>query len=247
MSGLARLFEYFHRTAQSVLSRKSPNETSEPGPRSVGALLDAGTSTLLTVTGRQSILLALNELVPGTVYVRSIHYARKAATRAIVRGEASAYPLWRWAQESGTFVRGHGEPSDELKTRAALAHATRDALGILSDRVNGLRLHPASALSEQGIVYLDKRNQALAFKAAGYDAAGLTGYPYVEQYAAAAGRTPRQAADEIIFQARLRDDVLQKSEAVRLKFMEKLRAARTAADLTNFKDELDELTMQVLK
>lgn len=218
-----------------------------PGPIVMGALLDAGTSTLLTVTGRPSVLRALNELVPGSVYVRSIHYMQKPAARAIANGDPKEYPHWRWAQESGSFVKTHVEPSEELKARAALAHAKRDALGLLIERVNGLRLFPGSALPEQSVVYLDKRDQALTFKATGYDALKLSEYPYVEQYALAAGRTPRQAADEIIFQARLRDDVLQKSEAVRMKFMMKLRDARTASDLEGFSSELDALTMQVLK
>ncbi len=241
-----RLFDHFHRIAHAAFSRP-PHQPFVPGPNTIGALLDAGTSTLFTVTGRPSVLRALNELVPGSVYVRSIHYGRKPEARALADGDPKEYPRWQWAEKSGSFVRAREEPSEILRARAALAHAQRDALVLLTERVNGLRLAPATMIQEQGVVYLDKRDQALAFKAAGYDAAKLPEYPYVEQYAAIAERTPRQAADEIIFQARLRDDVLQKSETVRLKFMAKIRDARSAAELENFKDELDELTMQVLK
>jgi|GEM_PF-1188952 len=246
MSGIARLFEYFHRTAQSVLS-KPTNEMSAHGTRIIGALLDAGTSTLLTVTSRPSVLLALNELVPGSVYLRTVRYGRNRETRALLRRNASEYPEWRWSQEKALFLPSHVPPSEELRGRAALATAKRDALYLLIERVNGLRLRPEIALQGQTLVYLEKRDQALEFKKRGYDEAVIGEYPYVEQYATIAKRSPRQATDEILFQARLFDDVVTRSEAVRLRFLGMIRDARAADDLAHFEEELDELTLQVLK
>lgn len=78
---------------------------------------------------------------------------------------------------------------------------------------------------QQETVYINKRLQAIAFRDAGYPEDVAPNYPYVLQYADLTGSTLRQAADDIIFKAKLDEDFLAKTELLRLKYFRLVREA----------------------
>ena len=83
----------------------------------------------------------------------------------------------------------------------------------------------------QETVYLTKKAQASAFKEAGYPEDDILEYPYIIQYADFANIPLKQAADDILFKARLDDELLAKTELIRLKYFNAIRSARTVEEV----------------
>jgi hypothetical protein len=92
-------------------------------------------------------------------------------------------------------------------------------------------------VSMQESVYTTKRAQAQSFRASGYDESQPADFPYVLQYADYARISMKEAADRILLKAKLDEHTLAKTELLRLKYFDRVRAAKAPQDLKKVDEE----------
>ena len=83
----------------------------------------------------------------------------------------------------------------------------------------------------QETVYAEKQREAGKFRNAGYREEDIMEYPLIVQYADFAGTSLREAADDILFKAKLDLEHLAKTELLRLRYFKKIREAKDPAEL----------------
>jgi hypothetical protein len=127
--------------------------------------------------------------------------------------------------------------TEELQQRSEMAVRKCSALFEIVYEISVARYPIWRGLILQEQVYVSKKLQARRFKDMGYPELDLLLYPYVLQYADFSGLTPREAADEILFKARLDDDFLLKTEGLRLKYFKLVADAAEAETLASIRGE----------
>jgi hypothetical protein len=142
------------------------------------------------------------------------------------------YPEWTWDWETRLFSPTPKELlTAELRQRSALAVKKCRALWEISYELSVARYPVWSGLLMQETVYIAKKTQAQRYKDLGCPETDAVSYPYVLQYADFSGLTMRAAADEILFKARLDEDLLSKSEFLRLKYFNLVKDAMTTSEI----------------
>lgn len=135
---------------------------------------------------------------------------------------------WAWDWEKRKFDPTPKQAvTPELKRRSDLAAAKCEALREIVYELSVARYPMWKGVILQEHVYAKKRAQAEAFIAAGAPVDQALFYPYVLQYADLAGMPLVEAAQEIMFKARLDDDHLAKTELLRMKYFKLISAATT--------------------
>ncbi len=211
-----------------------------PVPYSV--LVDSPTSSVLILSQSAPIVWCLSKYNADTqpyTYVNYPHYVRDFP---FARCPPVKYPEWTWVVGKRLF-----EPTppnlltDELRRASALAVKKAGALEDVMRVVSIARYPVWRGVLLQEQVYVVKQAQAQRYKDEGYPDNVLP-YPYVLQYADYSGLSPREAADEILFKARLDDEHLVKTEAIRLRYFDRIRDAKNLDDmvpiLADFKQEI---------
>jgi hypothetical protein len=197
-------------------------------PTSYAGLIDTHTGALLLLSPEPPIIAFLYKAMPATRPEWSVNFPNYLAEPVPLAGMTApaTAPHWTWHRVGRRF-----EPTaktllgQRLLWAAALARKKADALSELNAIIGNARNLLWSGVLLQETVNLTKRWQALAFRAAGYPEHDLLGYPYVLQYAEVTGLPMKTAADEILFRAELDDEILAKTEAIRLKYLDRLRTA----------------------
>jgi hypothetical protein len=151
------------------------------------------------------------------------------------------WPEWSWVPYKRQFEPTAPElVTDELRAKSALCVKKCFALWEMITSISTARALLFTGVLLQESVHLTKKAQAQAFRDAGYPQ-GRLHYPYVLQYADAVGTTMRQAADEILLKAQLDDEVLARTEAIRLKYFDLVKTAQLdtiAAIVKDFRVEM---------
>jgi hypothetical protein len=91
----------------------------------------------------------------------------------------------------------------------------------------------------QETVYFIKRQQAQTFKDAGYDESRIREFPYVEQYADFRKLSYKAAADDILLAAKVMQEVLLNTEALRLKYFKKMKEITSLDEFDAFWKEYE--------
>jgi hypothetical protein len=199
----------------------------------ISALVDAATSALLALSPYPYVVsyLAKSPPLEAEEYhgVNWPHYREKFP---IKEGGFLSYPGWTWSLETRRFSRTPAPlVTPELKQRSLLAVKKCSALWEMVYELSVSRYAMWRGPILQETVYLAKRQQAQAYKDGGYPEGDILKYPFVLQYADLAGLTPRAAADEILFKARLDDELLARTEFLRLKYFNQLRDAAMVEEI----------------
>jgi hypothetical protein len=129
--------------------------------------------------------------------------------------------------------------TDALHARSRLALQKTHAITHMMLSLAAARVKIATGIPLQETVYMTKKLQAQRFKDSGYNEDNILAYPYVLQYADVAQIPLAAAADEILLKARLDDDVLSKTEMIRLAYFDRVRRATTPEDIPNILKEFD--------
>jgi hypothetical protein len=162
------------------------------------------------------------------VNVNYPHYQRDFF---LAKTDPEEYPRWMWQMKDRKFVEAReGALNDEVLRRSRLAVKKINVIRRMLTSLNTARYELHSGLAFQETVYLTKKLEANAFRDIGYDEDRLLEFPYVLQYADFAGLSPRAAADAIILKAKMYDQHLLKTEALRLKHFNKLKDAASPED-----------------
>ena len=193
------------------------------------ALVDAATSALLVLSSYPYVVsyLAKSPSLEAEEFhgVNWPHYREKFP---IKEGGYLSYPGWTWDAHTRRFSPTPEELiTPELKQRSLLAVKKCSALWEMVYELSVSRYAMWRGPILQETVYLTKRQQALAYR----EEHDILRYPYVLQYAELAGLTPRAAADEILFKGRLDDELLARTEFLRLKYFNQLRDAATVEEI----------------
>lgn len=106
-----------------------------------------------------------------------------------------------------------------------------------------LRESGKTTLAFQELIYAAKRAEAERFRDHNYNVENILDFPYILQYAELKNISHKQAADEIIFKSKLSNNMLAKTEFMRLKHFGLLKEAKTIEELEevhkNFKIDME--------
>ena len=195
-------------------------------PNHYSALLDETSGALLTLSLERPIIAWLVSNQPDcwpSWGVNRPHYERSFPLAA---ADPLTFPEWTWIAHKRQFERTPPALlTDRVRYASALAVRKSYALYEFINSISTARNLLWTGVLMQETVHLTKKAQALQYKADGFPEGDRLRYPYVLQYAAAIGIPMKDAALEIIFRAQLDDEVLARTEAIRMKYFGLLKAA----------------------
>ncbi len=206
----------------------------------INALIDAPTSTLLTLSKNPVTTAFLARAIPDSEEVPNIcvpNYPKGVP----IKPEEYPERVWdRWMR----LFSGGNKPDERVRNSITLTAKKTEVYAQLVQTIGFLRAQTVNAVPLQEIVYVIKRLEAERFikECKPAQECDPLEYPYVMQYADLSGLTPHQAANEILLKAQLCGDMLNKSEYFRLKYMALLRDTNSVgaidAILIGFRREL---------
>jgi hypothetical protein len=213
------------------------------------ALLDAGTNVVLTISPSLSSIIFVQQCTLDTVRVNSVDYPHYRSSFIhqepffLARRPSHEYPQWVWNRaERKLYPNKAEELTPGLIARSELATAKCTAVQEIMRLVSRARLSIWTGVDFQDRVEMTRRFQAQRFKDAGYVEDMISDFPFVLQYADVIGKTVSEAADDILFKAKLDDEILLQTELLRLTYFEKARRAETPKQLTEILDEFSKET-----
>jgi hypothetical protein len=192
----------------------------------INALIDASSLALLALSPSPSIVsyLARSPMeMEAAYYINHPNYPKGLPMTSV-----HALPEYSWdgtARKIAPTDRDLLTP--ELAEKSHLAAAKSLALLEMSRAINRCRYQVWRELLLQETVYMTKKLQAEKFKDKKYPKKDILRYPYVMQYADLSGLSLKDAADEILFKAKLDDEMLAKTEYVRMKYFNLVRDVPT--------------------
>lgn len=196
------------------------------------ALLDSNTQIVLALSDNISAIVFLNECMSDTSHAVSVNYPNYTKSLFhekpffLAREKPEHYPRWTWKEKTRTFVKTRPDVlTDGLIARSRLAVSKHGAISRIIVNLNQACYKVRTGFEFQETVYLTKKLQAQKFKDSGYDENVIMEYPYVLHYADYAGIPLKEAADDILFQAKLDDQHLANTELLRLRYFNKVRDA----------------------
>ena len=209
------------------------------------ALIDQSTKILLVVSARTSALTYVHKCTPDTVYAPSVNYPNYIKTSLFRRQpffladlSPEDYPLWTWDREQRVFAETQQDLlTDVIRAKSKLAVSKFIAITRMLTSLNRARDKLRTGLQFQESIYLTKKTQAQAFKDSRYDENVIMEYPYVLQYADFANISLKEAADDILFKAKLDDQYLANTELLRLRYFNKVRDATEPEQLSAILEE----------
>lgn len=195
------------------------------------ALFDAQTTALIALSQYPYIISFLAK--SRTLEAEQAHAVNLPNYRAnftLVNQSYQVFPSWSWDMETRRFSPTPMHLiTPELKQRSEMAMRKVVALAEIAYELSVARYPVWRGVLMQEMVYAAKRAQAQHYK--DHPGVDVMHYPYVMQYADFAGLTPHEAANEILFKARLDDDLLLNTEMTRLKYFGLVEVASAAKEL----------------
>lgn len=196
------------------------------------ALIDSSTGIALALSIDVSSIVFLNETTLDTFHAVDVNFPHYADNFPLASIKPASLPGWTWSSESRKFTPTHPEAlTDHMRAKSLLASQKGELVRFVIDNLNVARYSVRTGLEFQETVYITKKMQAYAFRDTGYPEEKVFEYPYVVQYADFAGLSLKAAADDILFKAKLDDELLAKTELLRLKYFNAIKNAKTPNDL----------------
>jgi hypothetical protein len=232
----------WHETIEKNLSAplkdivdKVRSRFSKP-PRIVAHCIavDAGTNTVVAIgTQIPAIMFVRESLMDTVAYVGIVN----PEVVEIRESDPRRYPEWSWDFRSREFSRTNTAIITEgMRARAVLAAKKAEVISRASYLINRARDKINPGLLFQETVYATKQKQAQLLRDAGFDETLAGSAPYVVQYADESGMSLQDAAEDILFQAQLFHEHLEKTERIRLALYRRIRRAKTPGELDEIMD-----------
>ena len=124
----------------------------------------------------------------------------------------------------------------DVSPHATLADAQAAAEARIDEAAGRARARYITVTPGQEATYVEKGRQAEAYRAAGYPA-DLTSYPWIQAEVNATGKTPQQAADDILAQRDQWIALGAQIEELRIKGKSDIRSATTKAQVRQLADQ----------
>ena len=196
-------------------------------PPHYAALIDTPSGALLMLSMRLPIIAFLVQNTPDVSPSWGVNYPHYLRSFPLADADPLSYPQWTWNGATRLFTPTAASLlSDRVRRISALAVRKAYALFEITQAISTARNLLWSGVLLQETVNLTKRMQAQKFKDNGYPDDDLLRYPYVLQYAEVAGLPPKAAALEILFKAEMDDEILARSEGIRLRYLDRLKSAQ---------------------
>jgi hypothetical protein len=198
-------------------------------------LFDRSTGIVLAVSPFIVPIIFLSKNTRDSAYVGSYigdEIGHERLNSPLPRGlTTEEYPEWSWRFRLRRYEKTPPAAlTEEIRARSRLAQAKAKVITTMMMRLSAAR-NSLRSVDFQETVYAAKRAQAIAFRESGYDERRLAEFPYVAQYAEIAGVSGRQATDDILFAAQLTEEILVRTERVRLTYFRKVAEAKTVEEL----------------
>lgn len=222
----------FARLRAYLQKRSAPVPARSAVPTQYSALVDANTRVVLAVSDNIPAISFLNELYMDTFHMTNIVWPNYQ------NGLPFELQLPSYVHYTWNFPARRFEPTrpdvitPELLAQSHMGMKKLRAVIHIMHVISIARSRIESGIVLQETVYITKKLQAQAFRAGGYDERSIFQYPYVMQYADFADIPYRDAADDIILKAKLDDDLLSKTETLRLTYFDRLKKITDAKDIT---------------
>ncbi|MDR3570914.1 MAG: hypothetical protein P4L81_01805 [Candidatus Pacebacteria bacterium] len=202
------------------------------------ALIDSNSNVLLSLNLHLAAIIFVSKCTEDTLPVSAVedpnylhrkHFWQKRFPLASL--SAVAYPEWRWDFKTRRFYPAQPHLiTESMRAKSKLANKKVQAISYIMSNLSAARHTLRTGVEFQETTHLLKRMEALEFKkTAGTD--DPFRFPFVMQYADSAGIAPEQAADDILFKAKMEEDVLIRSEGTRLKYFRAMRNAGTIEEI----------------
>lgn len=194
-------------------------------------LIEASTRAVLAASKNSAAIMFLNNCTLDSYY--SYNVARWSPRNQLpFEQKYDSLAHWTWNVKTRSFSSTRKDILTEaLQERSRLAIQKLAAFNRIMYEINVARLKLQTGFNFQETIYLTKKMQAQAFKDGGCDESRAIEYPYVLHYADYAGISLRSAADDILLKAKLADEVLAKTELLRLTYLGRLRRAERLEDI----------------
>ena len=192
-------------------------------------LFDVGTHSLLTISKMPPVVVFLSGAISDSYPAFNINNPTYGADFFIASLNPPQYPEWVWSNDvSRKFSEAPAEiQTDEIRKRSRLAVAKGNIIGKIMTGISYARASVGTGIIFQETVYLNKRREAEFLKKDGYSEETLHEFPYIVQYADYAGISINDAIEEILFQAKLDNQLLAKTELLRIRYFNKIKDAVT--------------------
>ena len=196
----------------------------------INLLIDSSDDTLITFSGYDPAVKFLAESTMDVQRVPSL--AARSLPRAIFSIQPRTYPEWSWDASGRNVVRS--APflvTDEKRSRSQLLTGKVRAIARIYRHIMIERSRIDTGLLFQQEIYGRKREEAEMLKGAGFDELLRPKTPFISDYAEDNNISLRQAAEEVLLQVRLDEDLLRKTERARQQLLERIRSARTVEEI----------------
>jgi hypothetical protein len=202
------------------------------------ALLDYATDAVLAISPHVAAIVFLNECMLDTRHAAAVHHPNYMQSFFLASLDPEAYPKWRWNRQSRKFVETQPDVvTEDLIARSRLAVTKVRVISQIIFHINAARHDVRTGIDFQETVYLTKAIQARRLKAADYSEELIMECPYVVQYADFADISLEQAVEDILLKAKIDDQLLARSELLRLVYFNKVKSATALHQMNGIFDE----------
>ena len=204
------------------------------------ALIDFTSGALLTFGQHTSIIAFLAKSAMGRACY-SVNFPKYLNSFPLLEVGFQEYPEWTWNRQDRVFSPTPKELiTDRVRATSSLAVRKSNVLFEIIQGISTARNQLCSGVLMQETVNVIKRQQAQKFKDEGFPEDDMLRYPYVLQYAEIAELPLKTAALEILFKSQLDDEILAKTEGLRLRYFDLVKNAELdtiESVLTRFRGE----------
>lgn len=207
------------------------------------ALLDSKTLIVLTIEKEMAPILFLVERIPSTTYAVFVDIPNYQTSLFGLRGSflgrlpRSLYPHLTWNKSTRRFTNTkYTLITPELRKMSRHMYQKAGVYSLITKRLSTVNNILSTGMSLQERVYSRKREQAQLFKETEGAMHKPSDFFYLQQYADIANISLPEAADDILFKAKLEDEKLSLSEFLRLKFTRQLAAAKDEREIFAVRD-----------
>ncbi len=200
------------------------------------ALLDQGTNILLAASTFSIAVEFVNRCSDNTF---CLHYLTIPRPRwSFHKENPDRYIAWTWGNAARQFSKTRPDRMTEImRARSQLASEKIVTVSNIMGYISQARYKIGTGIFLQETVDVSKKMQAMEFKNSGCDENRILEFPYVLQYADFARITLKQAADQILLKAKFDDQILAKTELLRLKYFDKVGLADDSGQLSRIFEE----------
>ncbi|NBV77476.1 hypothetical protein EBR66_04910 [bacterium] len=206
-------------------------------------LVDGETGTILTLSPFALPTQFLMQCFPHTHCILNAHIPHYQSTKwfskrfPLVGKKPEQYIEWSWNfKERFCMPTAPHIVTDALRAKARLATKKAEVVGTVMVALSDTRVRLMKGVDMQETVLSLKREQAKLYLSQTQEPSVFE-IPFVVQYAELEHISLKEAAQRIVFKSQMDEDILLKSEFMRMKYYKKIRHAETLPQLDAIAEE----------